>query len=93
MRAAGSSARIAELLPAFALHCAAPLISLYPVVAFGALFEFGPLHKIDEFLIILVKAVIDPVFSAGHPYVVYASALQTVVFFAGGTPVVIQLRL
>ena len=93
MRATGASTGIAEFLTAFTLHGTAALVSLDPVVAFGALFEFGSLHKINEFLIVFVKAVIDPVFGAGHPYVVYAPALQTVVFFAGGTPVVIQFRL
>ena len=89
VRAAGASTRIAEFLTAFALHGAAALVPLDPVIAFGALFKFGSLHKINKFLIVFVKAVIDPVFGAGHPYMVYAPALQAVMFFAGRTSVVV----
>lgn len=93
MRATGASTGIAKFLTAFALHGTAALVPLDPVVAFGALFEFGSLHKINKFLIVFVKAVVDPVFGAGHPYVVYAPAFQAVMFFAGRAPVVIQLCL
>ena len=89
MRAAGSSTGIAEFLTAFALHGTAALVPLDPVIAFRALFKFSSLHKINKFLIIFVKAVIDPVFGTGHPYMVYAPALKAVMFFAGRTSVVV----
>ena len=89
MRAGGPSAIIAKLLAAFTGHGRAAVASLYPKLAFGALFIPGSLDKLDEIFIIFVETVIDFVFGAGHAVVVLAFAPQTIMLRTGGALIVV----
>lgn len=91
MRAGGSSAVIAKLLAALTGHGWAAVVSLYPKLALGALFVPCSLDKLDEIFIIFVETVIDLVLCAGHAVVVLAFAPQTIVFWAGGALIVVEL--
>lgn len=89
MRACGPSTLITKLLSAFTGHSWTPFISLYPIIATGALFKLGSFDKVYKVLVIFVKSIINLIFSTSHACVIVASTPQTIMFWAGGTAVVV----
>ena len=78
-------------MAAFTGHSGAAIVPFDPKLALGALFVPCPLDKLDEIFIILIKTIINLVFSTGHAVMVLAFTPQTVVLRAGRTFVVVQL--
>jgi len=76
-------------LPAFTTHSTTASASFYPVVTLRALLELRPFDKINEFLVIFIEAIIDPVFSASHTSMILTSTFQAIVLFACWASVVV----
>jgi len=89
MRTPCSSTGITKILSAFTAHGATAMASFHPVFTLRALFELGSLDKINEFLVINIDAIVDPVFSASHTSMILTSAFQTIVLFAYWTFVIV----
>ena len=90
MRTSSSSTSVTKLLPTFASHSTATLVSLNPIVAFRTLLKLSTIHKLYELLIVFIETVIYSVFSTSHSCVILASAFQAVMLMAGRTSIVIE---
>jgi hypothetical protein len=90
MWAACPAAVVAKLLSALAGHGRASLVPFDPILALGALFELGALHKVDKLIVIWIVAVGNSIFGATHSFVIVASAGQAIVLLAGRAAVVFE---
>lgn len=82
---------IAKLLAASATHCTTSIIFLHVKITPWAFPIVCILNKINKFLVILVKSIVDFVLVACHSLVIKVPAFETVMFLADRAFVVINI--